>query len=480
VKALLPAGLLLLAAAWVAAWYARRVVWGVVEPYELVALATLAMFVVVRLRGSHRDLARELDGQRTNRVPRWDRVVVGALAIAAATAWLGELAAAMVVASVIALALAARVLGRASRVAAVVLALLALPIVPALQLHVGYPLRIVASEATAWLLDRGLRDVVVEARGPVLALDGALMLVDEPCSGVRALWLALYLGATLALLERLAATRTALLIGVGFVIVVALNVLRTLVLAYIDLGQRAAVPGSMQAVLMRWDALLGTERFHSALGLALAATLAAALAFVARRWGRAVEPSAPLPRASSTEPRDHAPRSVAKSTWSSLARGAAMSLALLAPLVRGGDEVSLEGFPGWPTSFEGVPLVALPAAPEDVLLAERFPGQLGRFRAGGCEVVLAWLAEPTVDVHAASLCFRGAGYDVTPSPAERTADDTLWSAFEATRGARHVLVRERVRDDHGRSWPDASAWWWSALFGRTHGPWWREIVVTIL
>jgi len=38
-------------------------------------------------------------------------------------------------------------------------------------------------------------------------------------------------------------------------------------------------------------------------------------------------------------------------------------------------------------------------------------------------------------------------------------------------------VRERIRDTSGRSWPDPSASWWSAMLGRTRGPWWRELVV---
>ena len=35
-----------------------------------------------------------------------------------------------------------------------------------------------------------------------------------------------------------------------------------------------------------------------------------------------------------------------------------------------------------------------------------------------------------------------------------------------------LVVREAVTDGRGGQWTDVSAWYWSALMGRSEGPWW--------
>gem|GEM_PF-4758361 len=73
------------------------------------------------------------------------------------------------------------------------------------------------------------------------------------------------------------------------------------------------------------------------------------------------------------------------------------------------------------------------------------------------------------DARAADLDALAGSQKPTPVERRRVRGATL-DAWTST-------VRERIRDTSGRSWPDPSASWWSAMLGRTRGPWWRELVV---
>jgi hypothetical protein len=134
-----------------------------------------------------------------------------------------------------------------------------------------------------------------------------------------------------------------------------------------------------------------------------------------------------------------------------------------------------EGFPGWPSMFEGRQLMAAPLSLVEQRFAESFPGRIGRFSDGGREVILRWITVPTRKLHPAWDCFRGSGYHVKPLPLE-SADGGMWGAFTAERGTQQLLVREVITDDHGNRWTDVSGWYWAAVRGETQGPWWAITV----
>lgn len=79
------------------------------------------------------------------------------------------------------------------------LAVLALPLLSSLQFYAGYPLRVVTAEASRWLLAPGF-DVARE--GTSLMVDGRLVIVDAPCSGVQMVWLGYFTACTVALWAR--------------------------------------------------------------------------------------------------------------------------------------------------------------------------------------------------------------------------------------------------------------------------------------
>ncbi|MEO7241273.1 MAG: exosortase Q [Variovorax sp.] len=75
------------------------------------------------------------------------------------------------------------------------LAVLALPLLSSLQFYAGYPLRLVTAEASRWLLAPAF-EVVRE--GSSLVIDGRLVIVDAPCSGVQMAWLGYFTACVVA------------------------------------------------------------------------------------------------------------------------------------------------------------------------------------------------------------------------------------------------------------------------------------------
>jgi len=134
-------------------------------------------------------------------------------------------------------------------------------------------------------------------------------------------------------------------------------------------------------------------------------------------------------------------------------------------------------FPGWPTTWEGRPLRPRPLSEQEAVLLERFPGEVASFDDGTRQLLLRWIHSPTHDLHPASRCFRGRGYDVRPADALLDEHGRLWGRFTATRGDERLRVSERVHDEVGGSWPDASAWYWDQLFDPDEGPWWAVMIV---
>lgn len=131
----------------------------------------------------------------------------------------------------------------------------------------------------------------------------------------------------------------------------------------------------------------------------------------------------------------------------------------------------------WPGSYEGRPIKPLAPAPEDALLAGQFPGRAARFSDGRRQIVLRRLDAATRRLHPARDCFRATGHAIAPAPMRVSADRRAASCFIATRGGRRMLVCEQVRDADGRSWPDISSWYWSALTGTSQGPWTAALTV---
>jgi hypothetical protein len=133
-------------------------------------------------------------------------------------------------------------------------------------------------------------------------------------------------------------------------------------------------------------------------------------------------------------------------------------------------------FPGWPSTFEGRALTELPLTELEARFSAGFPGRIARFTDGQRVLIIRWVAAPTRQLHSTEECFRGLGYSIAPATLWRQEDGQPWQRFIATRGDSRLVVREAITADTGGRWTDVTAWYWSALFGGTPGPWWAMTV----
>ncbi len=137
-------------------------------------------------------------------------------------------------------------------------------------------------------------------------------------------------------------------------------------------------------------------------------------------------------------------------------------------------ERSREPFPGWPETFEGLPLTQLSLNTRETSFMGKLPGKAGRFTDGEREIIIRWWnrVEPAYRLHSGADCMQCAGYEITPLGDLIDTNGMHWSSFIATSQGASLHVRERIWDREGRSWPEISAWMWAVVCCRTQGPWW--------
>ena len=138
------------------------------------------------------------------------------------------------------------------------LSVLSLPLLASLQFYAGFPLRVVTAEVSGWLLSAAY---TVERSGSSLLVDGQLVIVDAPCSGVQMVWLGYFTACVVALV--VGSTNRGFLLRLPIVSALVLvgNVLRNTVLVAFQ-ASGAPLPG--------WG--------HEAVGLIVLALVCAGIA----------------------------------------------------------------------------------------------------------------------------------------------------------------------------------------------------------
>lgn len=231
-------------------WMARRMLDGSDDPLGLLALAALAALCWACRK-------------RLRPAPRlgWLALALGGATLSTAT--LGALPPLLsALAGLLALGagLAAFLPSAIARAPVLGLSVLALPLLASLQFYAGYPLRLLTAEAGRWLL---LPWFEVQRSGTALQVDGQLVIVDAPCSGVQMLWLGYFTACVVALhAGRGDASFLARLPAVSL-LVLAGNVLRNAILVAGEASGHA-LPG--------WA--------HDGVGLAVLAAVCAGIAWV--------------------------------------------------------------------------------------------------------------------------------------------------------------------------------------------------------
>ena len=125
------------------------------------------------------------------------------------------------------------------------LAVLALPLIASLQFYAGYPLRVLTAEASRWLLAPWF---AVAREGSSLQVNGVLVIVDAPCSGVQMAWAGYFTACAVALWAGRGGRAFLLRLPLVGATVLAGNVLRNAVLVALEASGRGAGDLVHQAV----------------------------------------------------------------------------------------------------------------------------------------------------------------------------------------------------------------------------------------
>jgi exosortase/archaeosortase family protein len=139
------------------------------------------------------------------------------------------------------------------------LSVLSLPLLASLQFYAGFPLRVVTAEVSRWLLALAH---TVERSGSALVVDGQLIIVDAPCSGVQMAWLGYFTACAVALATGRDNRSFLLRLPVVSALVLLGNVLRNTVLVAVQ---------ASDTHLSGWG--------HEAVGLAVLGAVCAGIAW---------------------------------------------------------------------------------------------------------------------------------------------------------------------------------------------------------
>lgn len=233
-------------------WVARRVIAGSDDPLGLVAFGVLIVLVV-------------RCGPLLRAEPRigWLAAALAASVLSTAAVFVAPpLVGALLAALALVAGLRAFMPEGSSIVPLAGLAVLSLPLVASLQFYAGYPLRVLTAQCSTWLLQAA--GVAAERSGTVMEVQGRLVIVDAPCSGVQMVWMAYFCACALAAWHALPQRRFLRRLPAVGALVLTGNVLRnTLLVALEAQGPLAAA-------------------WHEAIGLAVLAAVCGGVAWLMR------------------------------------------------------------------------------------------------------------------------------------------------------------------------------------------------------
>jgi exosortase/archaeosortase family protein len=232
-------------------WYAGRLQDSGGENWSLLALAAAVLICCLKRKQSER---RD-----------WDLAVptIFVLCYALSFAFLPPLVRAIIAVTGLAFTLSRLFFGQFLHPGIYALLLLALPLVASLNFFLGFPLRVVIGEATAWLLR--LNGLAVWREGVCLHFGEKLIWIDAPCSGIKMLWFGTFLTAIVISFLGLNFWRSVFAFAASFLMILLGNVFRAAALFYVE-AEIIRAPG--------WT--------HEAVGVFAFVLAAAAIVFVAQ------------------------------------------------------------------------------------------------------------------------------------------------------------------------------------------------------
>jgi exosortase/archaeosortase family protein len=351
------------------------------------------------------------------------------------------------------------------------LVFLSMPLVASLNFYAGYPLRWLVSRCAATLLTiNGFPSVV---QGTSILWHSYSVDIDAPCSGIKMLWMAMYITAAIASIRQLSLAQTLSLMVLSVIAALFANILRVTSLFYLETGT-VNFGGSLHDIV------------HQGTGVAVFLLLAAGLMSAAFYLWREKQSDANSDPKVESAPQENNSASLANSFLAlnhKRVDGLSPTFLFLCVLVsilpvfaNVAPSAQEDHFPGWPSTFENLPLQSKALSPDTEEFAKEFPGRIGVFTNGKRIVVFRWLTQPTRKLHPSCDCYRSMGYAIKWLPTATDTSGIKWSRFEGTKGDSTVQVRERIFDNVGHAWTDVSEWYWSAILQRTRAPWWSVTV----
>ncbi|MCP5538716.1 MAG: archaeosortase/exosortase family protein [Akkermansiaceae bacterium] len=432
----------MLAAFWpVWVWYLRRLNDGSDEPWGLLALAVTGYAV-----------------WQNRAILRPDRRAFAVGTVSLAVYALGFASLPPLIRAMLALLATGMAMGlRVLPVAVWGMLALSLPVISSAQFYAGWPLRLTTAVGTEGVLNGFGLEVV--RSGAELRWRDATVGVDPPCSGIRMLWIGLFVHFLLAVRHRLTCRTLAWLTPLVITGVVGANIARASLLFFRESGRvdlpEWTHPGVGAAVFLGFVG--GLARLHGAL----------------ERRESPCHPGGGGGEGSMS--RREAKVLVLVAVWAGL-----VPFFRTETIARSASA----DFPGWPADWEGAPLVAESLSPRESEFERNFPGRIGVFHtadtsAGASRrLICRWVTHPTRKLHSSADCFRAGGFTAEEPDRGHREDEKRFVIFHPDLG--RFRVREFIFDsaEPRHRWTEVSEWFWDATFHRgTAGPW---LAITII
>lgn len=201
-------------------WYVSRAVYSWDQPWGILAFIAAILFLIA----SRKPLPQN---ERSLVLP-----ALMILGYAAIYFVLHPLFRATIAFTAVAMTLSLLRFGKAFHAGLFGLFYLSLPTIATLQFFGGYPLRVVVAELTAPILR--MAGFAVIAEGTCLNWAGHLIWIDAPCSGIKMLWVGLFLTFVVLCFYELPLSKTLLLLPLVGIVIMATNVFRAIALFYIE------------------------------------------------------------------------------------------------------------------------------------------------------------------------------------------------------------------------------------------------------
>jgi exosortase/archaeosortase family protein len=325
--------------------------------------------------------------------------------------------------------------------------LLCLPSIASMQFFLGFPLRILVGEATAFLLK--LNGLVVFREGVCLHFGEQLIWIDAPCSGIKMLWTGFFLTSLLVTIYSFNFKKVVFAFASAFGIILLGNIFRAVGLFYLE------------AEIVKMPAFA-----HEAIGVsAFILTCIGIVAAILNIRTRSGSDLASFENELIVSRVAIAPRSY-------LVFMSVCLLAFLVPFFVGGKEVvKTNQTANFPTTFEGKPLQALSLTERENFYLNEFPGEIKRFSDGNREIIIRHVTNATRKLHLSTDCFSAIGYAIKPLPIKIDESRQKWACFNANKNEESLNVCERIFTENGESWTDVSAWYWSAISSENKDYW---------